>query len=401
MTVRRARRLRSDDPTPRHIGDSVLEQALSGLSDAERELLTDAVMVGAEEAARTRGLPAEDVRELLASLLQQLADSPQAPELLAELNDPDGPLYAPSIRAAMRRAPVHRCARSGCISPPFPQLPTGRPRIYCGDACKQAALRERQKRGIIGQLRTKESKSRYLVRNYAADPELPAPRRPSHPSWDDYLRRRLEAAARHHQQLSVPQTFRSGSLGSLGVGARSVGILTGQPGTGKTAFLDSVTAHMQSAGSRRWFWHQPRIDRLLANQTAAAESRAAQAALALLDAPPMFAAAVTAAVRRDLASSWWTFTDLRVAGRDLAGHREMCTPMKSSVIPSARTAREWSSAGQYWLPVPAPAFPARSWTYPPAHHSGPPRGLSAGRQHKPDYRGPYRSQRKPRGRRRR
>jgi DNA-binding CsgD family transcriptional regulator len=189
------------DPVGRYVGDDLLGRALRALlTPSERRLLNDYLhQAPPEQIARRHGLSKRQFDTLLGQLLGKIANSRYADELRSELNG-FGPRHSPELWAGARHVPVHRCRYEGCDAPPFVQRSSGRPRLYCSSACRQADYRLRrsappgspgeESNGSLGKEGTGLD-GHYHHRSYQdPPPEFPAPVAP----YRDYGREYFEAA---------------------------------------------------------------------------------------------------------------------------------------------------------------------------------------------------------------
>ena len=142
-----SRRSNFSDPTSRHAGEGWLDRALNELDPCDKEILL-AYVGGASRAQLSLAITAtrqvdQRLDIVLVTIFEELRTSAAASGLYEEYVGEHGPQHSLMIRAAMGahdRAP--RCAR--CHDPMLQPAATGRPRLYCGNACKQAAYRMRR-----------------------------------------------------------------------------------------------------------------------------------------------------------------------------------------------------------------------------------------------------------------
>ncbi|MER8032038.1 sigma factor-like helix-turn-helix DNA-binding protein [Streptomyces bauhiniae] len=221
MRTRAARRRRSfRDPTARYVGNDVLSQALLELDDAQRDLLLLRLQ-GAPTAqvARRLDTPRGNVEAVVAAALETLRTSGYASSLLEEMRWEHGPLRSEVVRAHSSEVVVlQRCTWTECEAI-VTQPPTGRPRLYCSNACRQKAYRIRRSgREAPAVFAAQRALRRFTIRDPWADvPELPKPFAAlEHPEFRRHIVPRLAAWSRGIDTsptgARVPRS-RPGSLG--------------------------------------------------------------------------------------------------------------------------------------------------------------------------------------------
>ncbi|MFI9332325.1 hypothetical protein ACIGZJ_32945 [Kitasatospora sp. NPDC052868] len=139
-----------NDPTARHAGPDVISDALSRtLSLPEIELLTAWLYdVPTHQLATDLGATQDSTEVILANALAKLGRSPQAKALLDEHLAGEGPKHSGTLRLTAARLGVDSVPRCPtCATALLSAAPTGRPRRYCSDRCRQKAYRERARAG--------------------------------------------------------------------------------------------------------------------------------------------------------------------------------------------------------------------------------------------------------------
>lgn len=135
------------DPTSRHVGEALMDQALSKLSLEEREILAavlnDVPLTQLSREIRTmRGL-----NLVINNIVEQLRSSTNIEDLREQLAQ-GHVRFSSVLRSTAQRIGVAdrlpRCAHAPCARPLGVMAVTGRPRKYCSDRCKQAAYRARK-----------------------------------------------------------------------------------------------------------------------------------------------------------------------------------------------------------------------------------------------------------------
>jgi hypothetical protein len=135
------------DPTSRHADERWLDRALNELHPCDREILL-AYVGGASRTQLSLAITAtrevdQRLDMVLGTILQQLRTSSAVEGLREDYAAEHGPRHSLMMRAAMEAQDrVPRCAH--CRKPMLEPTATGRPRRYCGNACKQAAYRIRK-----------------------------------------------------------------------------------------------------------------------------------------------------------------------------------------------------------------------------------------------------------------
>ena len=132
------------DPTTRYIGRDDLDHALSRLEPELVELLAAHVYgVTPGRLARRMDTGGFDVLLLLLHALRKIRDSPGGEGLVEELRTDHGPRYSQALRTIAQRMRIDGVPRCRRCAKPLTAATTGRPRQYCGNACRQAAYRQR------------------------------------------------------------------------------------------------------------------------------------------------------------------------------------------------------------------------------------------------------------------
>lgn len=198
----RKRRPLFRDPTPRYVGRDEFDGALRELDSELVEVLA-AYVYGVAPSRLARRMDTAvgyGVQFLVVHALTAIRDSPQAESLREELRADHGPRYSRALRAAAQRMEVDgapRCRQ--CAAPLASGAPTGRPRQYCGNACRQTAYRRRMRD------RTYDATTESVYRRGLTPPPpeqkpvpLPPLKPPRHgyrlgdPGYDEYLARLLD-----------------------------------------------------------------------------------------------------------------------------------------------------------------------------------------------------------------
>jgi hypothetical protein len=223
------------DPTPRYVGRDELDGALRELDRELVEVLA-AYVYGVAPSRLARRMDTAvgyGVQFLVVHALTAIRDSPQAESLREELRADHGPRYSRALRAAAQRMEVDgapRCRQ--CAAPLASGAPTGRPRQYCGNACRQTAYRRRRRM----RERTYDAATESVYRRGLTPPlpeQKPVPLPPLKPPRHGYrlgrprLRRVPGQAARQVGESEFP--FPRGQVG------RHIGLASTSriPGTGR------------------------------------------------------------------------------------------------------------------------------------------------------------------------
>ncbi|MEV6239097.1 hypothetical protein [Lentzea sp. NPDC051838] len=145
MRVRR-RTHAFDDPTARYAGRDALDNALRRLPPDLVEILA-AYVYGVSVASLQRRLGEQKypVMDLLGFAVQEIRSSPGGEALVEELLTGHGPSHSRVLREAGQRIGVAAAPQCQRCATPFSQAAVGRPRRYCGNACRQAAYRQRDR----------------------------------------------------------------------------------------------------------------------------------------------------------------------------------------------------------------------------------------------------------------
>ena len=184
------------DPTTRYVGRDELGSVLAGLDPELVEILSAYLHGVAPSRLARRMNTAVDygVHMLILHALKAIRESPGSESLREELLAEHGPRYSRTLRAVARRMEIDGAPRCRhCATPLVTASATGRPRQYCGNACRQAAYRERRRD------RTSGSGRRHGLTPPPVETEpAPLPRkqprhgyRPGEPGYEEYVARLL------------------------------------------------------------------------------------------------------------------------------------------------------------------------------------------------------------------
>lgn len=178
------------DPTSRYVGEDALGSAFKKIPIQDQEILA-AYLYGVswrvlDRATLGNGESRWSLDVIVSASLQKIRRSEAFEALLEELRSEHGPKYAKPLHEVARRMGLTRLPQCNQCSETIRELAaTGRPRIYCSNACKQAAYRAR-KLSCDNQKRPsqhKEAGASFLVRDPWAAPEEISHDPKMHP-WD-------------------------------------------------------------------------------------------------------------------------------------------------------------------------------------------------------------------------
>ncbi|MFE4513125.1 hypothetical protein ACFRMQ_02855, partial [Kitasatospora sp. NPDC056783] len=212
------------DPVSRHLGEDVIGPALETVLGSGGRTLLLHLLHGApiSQIAKQARVPASSISDYTAHQLERLAASEHAQALREELSDPHGPRYSPEVWASRNAVPIHRCERKGCPSPPFTQPATGRPRRFCGNACRQAAYRARKPAESVAATAPTAAARTYRLTSYSdAPPQFPARMVPWGKRWFAEYMRYLDRTFEEWSSPPAPSPQEHGRIGMFGVGMRS------------------------------------------------------------------------------------------------------------------------------------------------------------------------------------
>ncbi len=179
------------DPTSRYAGEDALGAAFQKLPIQDQEILT-AYLYGVSWRALDRatfgnGESRWSLDAIVSSSLQQIRGAEAFEALLEELRSEHGPKYSKPLHEVAKRMGLTGLSQCNTCSETIRDFAaTGRPRMYCSNACKQAAYRARklsaENQGTLSK-RHRRAGAKFPMRDPWAAPEEISHDPRMHP-WD-------------------------------------------------------------------------------------------------------------------------------------------------------------------------------------------------------------------------